>query len=223
VASKPGRKYDDSLDAFGVHGVGGMLGALLTGVFASLVLYNDAAGNAADKPLGKLAAGGIVQLGVQFIAAAVAAGYAFVASVVLVKVIDKVWGFALPAEAENVGLDRSEHGEVGFDYGGGALEEVPEVRLPEPKAADVPPDGKGRFTVIIENVNPQELMAEWSSLCQAGKGPASEDFRAIYPYLTTVRGNRFHFRGGDRYKLRGHLIRLFSDKISSTVRAHIEE
>jgi ammonium transporter len=223
VASKPGLKYDDSLDAFGVHGVGGLLGALLTGVFASLALYNDAAGNPADKPLGRIADGGIVQLGVQFIAAAVAAGYAFVATLVMVKAIDLLWGFGLPAEAESVGLDRSEHGEVGFDYGGGALEEVPEVRLPEPRPATVPPDGKGRFTVIIENVNPQELMAEWSALCQAGKGPASEDFRAIYPYLTTVRGNRFHFRGGDRYKMRGHLIKLFADKISTTVRAHIEE
>src|SRR5438552_4173642 len=54
VAAKPALKYDDSLDAFGVHGVGGVLGAVLMGVFASQILFNVGSGNAPTEPLGKL-------------------------------------------------------------------------------------------------------------------------------------------------------------------------
>ena len=71
VCLKPRFKYDDSLDAFGVHGVGGFLGALLTGVFASAALYNAAAGKTGDDVL-KLPVWSS-QLATQFIAAAVSA------------------------------------------------------------------------------------------------------------------------------------------------------
>jgi Amt family ammonium transporter len=225
VSLKPTLKYDDSLDAFGVHGVGGFLGALLTGVFASYLLWNNASGNAPPgEPLGRLGAdtGRAAQISVQLLAALVAAAYAFVVSAVLVKVIDSVWSFRLSAEAEGDGLDVTQHGEVGFDLTGGVPEEVPELRLPEPRAASVPPDGQQRFTVVIEAADQAELIKAWSSFCQAGVEP-SPDFRAVYPYVTTVQGNRFRFRGGDRYQMRGHLIRLFQDKISGTIRAHVED
>src|SRR5205085_5366405 len=70
VALKPRLRYDDSLDAFGVHGVGGFLGAVLTGVFCSATLYR--AGSGSDLP----EAGG-PRVVVQFVAACVAAAYAF--------------------------------------------------------------------------------------------------------------------------------------------------
>ena len=56
----------------------------------------------------------------------------------------------------------------------------------------------------------------------AGVSPTPE-FSAVYPYVTTVQGNRFRFRGGDRVKMRGHLLRLFSDSLGMTVRAHVED
>jgi ammonium transporter, Amt family len=228
VCCKPRLKYDDSLDAFGIHGIGGFLGALLTGVFASWVLWNNAKGNAADKmqELGKLTAawpaGLATQLAVQVMAAVVAAGYAFLATVVLVKLIDAVWGFGLSAEAESVGLDQAEHGEVGFDLGGPTLEEVPEIRPPEPRPALVPRDGVGRYTVVVEGPAQKELLRAWSKLCQAGAEPSAE-FRAVYPYVTTVQGNRFRFRGGDRVLMRGHLQRLFQDSLGAAVQAHVED
>jgi Amt family ammonium transporter len=219
VCLKPLLKYDDSLDAFGVHGVGGFLGALLTGVFASVVLVNNANGN--TDPVGRLADGRVVQFGVQALAAVVAAAYAFAVTLVLVKVIDVAWGFSLSAEAENVGLDRAEHGEVGFDYG--TAEEVPEYAPPEPRPAAVPRNGQERFTVVVEGPSPADLMHAWSGLCQAGKAPPSPEFSAVYPFVTTVQGNRFRFRGGDRARIRTNLQRLFQDRLGDPVRAHVED
>jgi ammonium transporter len=224
VALKPRCKYDDSLDAFGVHGVGGFLGALLTGVLASFALWSNANGYEAKDgiELGKVASGWATQLGVQFVAALAAAAYGFVVTLVLVKVIDLVWGFNLDAKAETEGLDRAEHGEVGFDLGP-ALQEVSETPAHEPRAAAVPPNGKRHFTVVVEGPAKDELMHAWSALCQAGPQPPAEEFRAVYPYLTTVQGNRFNFRGGDPYHLRDSLQRLFQDRLDGTaVRTHIE-
>jgi Amt family ammonium transporter len=226
VCCKPRLKYDDSLDAFGVHGLGGFLGVLLTGVFASWALWNNAQGNAPAQPLGTLTAawpaGLAGQLTVQVLAAVVAAGYGFLMTVVLVKVIDRAWGFQLSAEAEGVGLDRAEHGEVGFDLVGPTLEEVPETRPPEPRPALVPRDGLGRYTVVVEGPAPKELLQAWSKMCQAGM-PPSPEFRAVYPFVTTVQGNRFRFRGGDRVLMKGHIQRLFQDSLGTAVQAHVED
>jgi ammonium transporter len=228
VCCKPRFKYDDSLDAFGVHGVGGFLGALLTGVLANYLLVNNALGSAPDKlqEVGKLgadwSAGRGEQMFVQAVAAIIAAGYAFVVSLVLVKGIDLLWGFGLSAESENTGLDRAEHNEVGFDFGLGAVEEIPETRPPEPRAARVPPDGHGRYTIVVEGPQQAELLHAWSEMCQAGK-PAAPAFRAVYPYVTTVQGNRFRFRGGDRVKMRTYMQDLFQDSLGETVNTHVEE
>src|SRR5207302_8175171 len=139
-------KYDDSLDAFGVHGVGGFLGALMTGVFASAALWQH--GQGTTDPLGVLDAGRLNQIMVQLLAALVAVGYSFIVTVILVKAIDLTFGFCLAANAENEGLDRSEHGEVGFDLGP-ALESAAEHGPQEPRPAAVPPDGQERFTVVV--------------------------------------------------------------------------
>src|SRR5205085_2741431 len=144
VCLKPFFKYDDSLDAFGVHGVGGFLGAVLTGVFASAALVKAGTGNAdAHFQLGALADGRLAQIGVQLIAAVVAVVYSFVVSYVLVKAIDWGWGFCLDGRSENEGLDRCEHGEVGFDFGP-TLDLVSEQPPQEPRAAAVPPNGQKR-------------------------------------------------------------------------------
>ncbi len=161
VCLKPILKYDDSLDAFGIHGVGGFLGAVLTGVFASATLFK--AGSGSDLP----ATNALIQL----IAAAVAAAYAFVGTLVLVKGIDLACGFCLEARAEHEGVDRSEHGEVGFDFG--PVLEVAAEPPQEPRPATVPPPagGQKRFTVVVEGSHNGELMRAWSRLCQAGPEP----------------------------------------------------
>ncbi|MBZ5514691.1 MAG: ammonium transporter [Acidobacteriia bacterium] len=107
--------YDDSLDAFGVHGAGGTAGALLTGVFASSVvnpIFKDARGNALAVGLLE---GNARQILNQFVAVIIAWGLAIVGTLVILKVVDAVIGLRVPNEAEVQGLDLSQHGEEGYN------------------------------------------------------------------------------------------------------------
>jgi Amt family ammonium transporter len=98
--------YDDSLDAFGVHGVGGLLGALLTGVFASKAL------NEAGKD--GLIHGNAAQLVPQLVGILAVGAYSAVVTLVLLKIIDKLIGLRVPVNDEREGLDSTEHGETGY-------------------------------------------------------------------------------------------------------------
>ena len=112
VKSKFG--YDDSLDAFGVHGAGGTLGAILTGVFASSAvnpMFKDGAGNAL--PSGFLE-GNYRQLLNQGVGVAIAWGLAIVGTLAILFVVDKVIGLRVSEEHEIAGLDISLHGEEGY-------------------------------------------------------------------------------------------------------------
>jgi ammonium transporter len=216
VCLKPLCKYDDSLDAFGVHGVGGFLGALLTGVFASAALYQ--AGSGSDLPE---TWNGLPRVAVQALAACVAVVYSFVLSLVLVKVIDLTMGFCSEPRKENVGLDQAEHGEAGFDFSP-AMEMVPEHPPQEPKPASTPPDGYQRFSVVVEGISNGDLIHAWSDLCQAGVAHPPE-FLAVYPNMTTVQGNRFQFRSGNPDAMRQSLERLFQDRLAGApIRARVE-
>jgi len=97
--------YDDSLDAFGVHGIGGIVGALLTGVFAYGPLTADK-----DHPLG-VTIGGVEQLGHQVVAVAVTLVYSGIATFILLKIVDAVIGLRVNSEEEMEGLDVVLHGE----------------------------------------------------------------------------------------------------------------
>jgi ammonium transporter, Amt family len=103
--------YDDALDAFGVHGAGGTIGALLTGVFAQQVI-NPIFG--ADKPVGGLD-GHWGQLGNQLIGVFIAWGFALVGTIVLLKVTDMLTGLRATEEQEIEGLDITQHGEEAYN------------------------------------------------------------------------------------------------------------
>jgi ammonium transporter, Amt family len=225
VCLKPLFGYDDSLDAFGVHGVGGFLGALLTGLFASgtAVLVSGGSLPPENPGGGALYDGHWAQLGIQLTAAVAAAAYGFILTLVLVKGIDLLFGFTLDAKAENEGEDRSEHGEVGFDLGL-ALEAAPELPAREPRPALIPPNGKRHFTVVVEGPQAPELRQAWSKMCQAGAAPPTSEFKTVYPHLTTVQGNRFHFRGGDPSAMRSAMQRLFQDALDGlAIKTHVED
>lgn len=132
--------YDDSLDVVGVHGVGGTWGALATGLFASKAI-NDAGANG-------LFYGNPAQLGIQAVAVVATWVFAFVGSVVLLKVVDWIVGLRVTAEDEFLGLDVSQHSETAYafeaGYGGhSALAEPaphrePAVLDPAPRPANPP-------------------------------------------------------------------------------------
>jgi ammonium transporter, Amt family len=106
--------YDDSLDAFGVHGAGGTIGALLTGVFASSAInpmFHDASGKAL--PLGAIE-GNYHQIVNQAVGVAIAWGLAIVGTLVILKVVDAVIGLRVSEDHEVQGLDLSQHGEEGY-------------------------------------------------------------------------------------------------------------
>ena len=110
--------YDDSLDAFGVHGVGGTLGALLTGVFATRLInpvFKDDQGNVL--PLGMID-GNFTQIFNQLVGVVVAIVLAVVGTWIILKLVDLVIGVRVPAEQEIEGLDITQHGEEGYNWEG---------------------------------------------------------------------------------------------------------
>ena len=100
-------KFDDSLDVVGIHGVGGVTGTILLGVFASKSV----------NPAGVdgLLAGNSAQLVLQLVGVVVVCGYAFVVSWIILKGLDMVMGLRITEEAEHQGLDFTEHSETAYN------------------------------------------------------------------------------------------------------------
>lgn len=101
--------YDDSLDAFGVHGVGGTLGAILTGVFASRAITGDA------NKCGLLE-GNANQVVAQAVGAGAAIVLAVVGTIILLKIVDALTGLRIDQAGELQGLDINQHGEEGYIF-----------------------------------------------------------------------------------------------------------
>ncbi|SHF20631.1 ammonium transporter [Dysgonomonas macrotermitis] len=104
---KPKLKYDDSLDAFGVHGIGGLVGAILTGVFATQFITG------AEGVQGALY-GDWHQLWIQVIASAASIAYSAVGTIILFFIVNKTVGLKVTKEEEAIGLDISQHGEIAY-------------------------------------------------------------------------------------------------------------
>ena len=104
--------YDDSLDVFGVHGVGGVVGALGLGFLAKAGINGDVNG---------LLYGSAGLLGKQLISVAAAVGYSFVVTFVILKLVDATVGLRVTDDEEEAGLDLTQHGERGYIMGAGEL------------------------------------------------------------------------------------------------------
>ncbi|MGC2606203.1 MAG: ammonia channel protein, partial [Silvibacterium sp.] len=110
--------YDDSLDAFGVHGAGGTIGAILTGVFASSAInpiFKDAK-TGATLPSGVIQ-GNWHQLFNQLVGIAIAWTISIIGTTVLLKLVDMAIGLRVTREHEIEGLDYTQHGEEGYEFG----------------------------------------------------------------------------------------------------------
>ncbi len=108
--------YDDSLDAFGVHGIGGTLGAILTGVFATSLVndgFKDASGRTMALGMVDGHAGQVLN---QAVGVAISWALAIVGSIVILKVTDLLVGLRATADEEEAGLDIGMHGEEGYNF-----------------------------------------------------------------------------------------------------------
>jgi Amt family ammonium transporter len=103
---KPWLGYDDSLDAFGVHGIGGMWGALATGLFASKLINPDGANG--------LFFGNSKQFLIQAAAVGVTIVYSFCATLILYKIVDWIVGMRVTEKDEIMGLDLTQHNENAY-------------------------------------------------------------------------------------------------------------
>lgn len=111
---------DDSLDVVGVHMVGGLVGALLTGAFASLAVNPGGAD------------GSLAQVGRQAIAVGVTLVFSFVATLTILRIVDRAVGLRVSEEAEETGLDLSEHREAAYQDGErGARPALPTGWIPD--------------------------------------------------------------------------------------------
>jgi ammonium transporter, Amt family len=115
-------RLDDSLDVFAGHGVGGLTGALLTGVFA-LKAWGGTDG---------LLGGNPSQLGIQAIAAFASMAYAGIMTFVILKLLALVAPLRVATPLEGLGLDVTQHGEEAYSSGEGSILVLPEVEVPAP-------------------------------------------------------------------------------------------
>ena len=106
TAFKAKYEYDDSLDAFGVHGIGGIWGTIAVGIWATKAVNPDGVNG--------LLCGNPAQLWIQLKAVAIAGTYSFVASLILFKLVDLVTGLRVSEREELVGLDLTQHREAGY-------------------------------------------------------------------------------------------------------------
>ena len=102
VVMKMKVRYDDSLDVFGIHAIGGAWGALATGLFVTIGGTGFLAGN-------------FKQVWVQLLGIGAAGAYSFIVTYFLIILIDKTIGFRVDDEDEEMGLDTSQHGETGYN------------------------------------------------------------------------------------------------------------
>ncbi len=216
---------DDPVGAVSVHGLGGLWGALAVGLFADGTYAPAADFNGVPGTVTGLFYGGASQLLAQAVGVAANVVWVLPLSYAFFRVVGRLSGNRVSAQAEFVGLDVPELGALGYvpqDL------KVPQPRtvtsLPsEPRAAAAPPDGRARFAILVEGVEPERLAMVWSDLCGAGAAPPPPEFLAVYPYMTTLQGSRFRFRGGDPLTLRAQLERLLQDRLKGQpIRVRLE-
>jgi Amt family ammonium transporter len=121
VLMKARFRYDDALDAFGIHGVGGALGAVLTGVWASAAWNNPADPAHGIRGLLEGNSAAVVK---QAFGVAVSAAYAAVVTWIILKILDTVMGLRVPEDAERDGLDVALHGEEAYYAGQASMRSI---------------------------------------------------------------------------------------------------
>jgi Amt family ammonium transporter len=122
--------YDDSLDVVGVHMIGGLVGALATGIFSTVAINEFGAD-------GLLAGGGLTLMGKQLIAVGVTLAFAFTVTMIVAKLVDATIGLRVTDDDEITGLDLSQHSEVGYALSESSGSSMSHVAPPAPAPSHV--------------------------------------------------------------------------------------
>lgn len=209
-------RLDDPVGATSVHLVNGVFGTICIGLFATPDRLPRGANPAASAGLFYGGDGG--QLITQLTGVGYTAAYVLVGALVVWTVLKLVVGIRVSPEEEMEGLDIGEHGNEG--YYGFVMERETVTGTTEPRAAMMPPAGK-RYSIVVEGASNGELIESWAALCQPGTATPAE-FKAIYPYMTTVQGNRFQFRGGDPNTMKENLTKLLQARLKGPIKVRVE-
>ncbi len=218
-------RLDDPVGAVSVHGVGGAWGILAVGLLADGTYAPSARFNGVAGHVTGVFYGDASQLAAQAIGLLANVCWVLPTAYVCFRLIEWLVGNRVSAPVEFQGLDVPEMGAVGY-----ILQDLkaPESRavvqvLREPRSASVPPNGNKRFWAIVEGPDTALLAAIWSELCQVTEQPPPPEFRAVYPYMTTLQGNRFRFRGGNPEVVSKNLEALLQQRLhGQDVRITIE-
>ena len=231
-------RIDDPVGAISVHAVAGAWGLLALGLLADGTygrgwnhshlfrvptggLQRLAEGHAAGVPAGwteqgvtGLFYGNTSQLAAQCVGLLANVVWVLVTAYVLFWLLDKLIGNRVGMSTELQGLDVAEMGVIGYvNEEANSAAARPTLVVAEPRAASVPRAAQKQLTILVDGVDVAVLQKVWSELCQPGDVPPERDFLAIYPQFTTLKGNRFRFRGGDPTELRSCLERLLKSRL----------
>lgn len=240
-------KVDDPVGAISVHGVCGAWGIVSLGLFADGSYgqgWNGsfwyklpdgtikwAAEKVAELPKGweemgvtGLLYGSSTQLYAELIGIAANIVWVFPVMFIFFWIVEKTIGNRVSAEVEVQGLDIPEMGVLGY------INEDPKAPeghvihpSAEPRSASYPPDGARRYTLVVDGVDPGSLVSTWSDLCQPNGEKPTPEFLGLYPYMTTMKGNRLRFRGGDPADSALALEKLLRNEIvGSAIKVRVE-
>lgn len=186
IGMKTHLRIDDTLDVFPLHGVSGSVGVLWSCVWIP----------EATRTLLTLAF-------VAFLSCTLTG--------LLTWCLNYLYPMELSEDEEAEGLDRSQHGQIGFDWGPDVPLRPEGLSAHRPRPATSPPQ-QLRYALTVDGVPGSEVSRVWTEMCQAGAEPWP-DFLAIFPHLTTMEAGCFRFRGGNPELTRQTLERLLRERL----------
>ncbi|HVS38904.1 MAG TPA: ammonium transporter, partial [Gemmataceae bacterium] len=214
-------KIDDPVGAISVHGVSGAWGLLAVGLFADGSFGEGL--NGVAPPVKGLLFGDAGQFAAQLIGAVVCLLWVLPVTFAFLLLVRRCIGLRVIAVVEEQGLDVPELGTVGYHEEDAKFNES-RYRYVDPRPASVPPNLGKAFTIRVQGIDLELMRKIWSDHCQIGNRQPTAEFKAVYPYMTTVRDNQFRFRGGDPETVRVSLERLFKEGAwGSPVTARVDD
>ena len=218
-------RIDDPVGAISIHGTIGAWGVLALGLFADGTYAPHADFNGVPGNVTGLFYGNAFQFVAQCVGVIANLLWVFLVAMAFFWVLGRLIGNRVTVPVEFQGLDIPEMGALGYVLPDAkAHESRTAVQLPiTPKPALVPPNESKRFSALVEGVDLDLLTRTWSDLCHSGADQLPPpEFKAVYPYMTTMQGNRFRFRGGDPQSIRANLERVLQERTQQAVRVRLE-